>query len=35
MQMVGHRKRLLAYLSKTNIGRYRQLVGRLGIRSKI
>ncbi len=35
MMMVGRRKRMLAYLSKTDIGRYRQLVGRLGIRSKI
>ena len=33
--MVGRRKRILAYLSKTNIERYRTLVGKLGIRSKI
>ena len=35
MMMVGRRKRMLSYLSDTNIDRYRQLVGRLGIRSKI
>jgi small subunit ribosomal protein S15 len=35
MMMVGKRKRLLAYLSDRNIERYRTLVGRLGIRSKI
>ncbi len=33
--MVGRRKRMLAYLSKKDIERYRTLVGRLGIRSKI
>ncbi len=33
--MVGRRKRLLAYLSKRDIERYRALVTRLGIRSKI
>ena len=35
MMLVGHRKRLLTYLSKTDIERYRALVGRLGIRSRI
>lgn len=35
MMMVGRRKRMLAYLSKTDIVRYRALVGRLGIRSKL
>jgi small subunit ribosomal protein S15 len=35
MMMVGRRKRMLAYLSHKDIGRYRTLVGRLGIRSKI
>ena len=35
MMMVGRRKRMLAYLSNTDIERYRTLVGRLGIRSKI
>jgi small subunit ribosomal protein S15 len=33
--MVGRRKRMLTYLSKKDIGRYRALVGVLGIRSKI
>ena len=35
MMMVGSRKRLLVYLSKKDIERYRALVGRLGIRSKL
>lgn len=35
MMKVGKRKRMLAYLSNTDIQRYRNLVGRLGIRSKI
>lgn len=35
MMMVGRRKRMLAYLSNKDITRYRTLVGRLGIRSKI
>ncbi len=35
MMMVGRRRRMLAYLSKKDIERYRTLVGRLGIRSKI
>lgn len=35
MMMVGRRRRLLNYLSKKDIGRYRALVSRLGIRSKI
>jgi small subunit ribosomal protein S15 len=35
MMMVGRRKRMLAYLSKKDIERYRTLVGKLGIRSKI
>ena len=30
--MVGRRKRLLAYLSKSDIARYRTLIERLGIR---
>ena len=33
--MVGRRRRLLHYLSTLDIERYRALVGRLGIRSKI
>jgi small subunit ribosomal protein S15 len=35
MMMVGRRKRLLAYLYNTDIERYRALIGRLGIRSKL
>ena len=35
MMMVGRRRRLLTYLSEKDIERYRALVGRLGIRSKI
>lgn len=35
MMMVGRRRRLLNYLSGKDIERYRALVGRLGIRSKI
>ena len=35
MMMVGRRKRMLIYLSNKNIERYRTLVGKLGIRSKI
>lgn len=33
--MVGRRKRMLSYLVKTDIERYRTLVGKLSIRSKI
>jgi small subunit ribosomal protein S15 len=35
MMMVGQRKRMLAYLVEKDIERYRTLVGKLGIRSKI
>ncbi|MCC6729505.1 MAG: 30S ribosomal protein S15 [Chthonomonadales bacterium] len=35
MMMVGRRRRLLNYLSAKDIERYRALVNRLGIRSKI
>ena len=35
LQLVGKRRRLLNYLSTTDIERYRALVGRLGIRSRI
>ena len=35
MMLVGHRRRLLTYLSTVDIERYRALVGRLGIRSRI
>jgi small subunit ribosomal protein S15 len=33
--MVGKRRRLLGYLAAKDIARYRELVGRLGIRSRI
>ncbi len=33
--MVGRRKRMLGYLADTNIDRYRTLVGKLSIRSKL
>jgi small subunit ribosomal protein S15 len=32
MQMVGRRKRLLQYLSKTNLTSYRALIEKLGLR---
>ena len=32
--MIGRRQRLLNYLSRTDIVRYRALVGRLGLRDK-
>lgn len=32
MKMVGRRKRLLHYLSRTNLQSYRQLIEKLGIR---
>ena len=35
MMMNGQRKRILAYLVDRDIERYRSLVGKLGIRSKI
>ena len=35
MMMVGRRRRMLNYLAAKDIERYRALVGRLGIRSKI
>lgn len=35
LQLVGQRKRLLSYLAKHDIQRYRQLVERLGIRSRL
>ena len=31
-KMVGHRRRLLAYLKKVDIERYRSLIERLGLR---
>ncbi len=35
MMMVGRRKKMMAYLVNNDIDRYRTIVGRLGIRSKI
>ena len=35
MMMVGQRKRMLDYVRRKDIDRYRTLVGKLGIRSKI
>jgi small subunit ribosomal protein S15 len=32
LAMVGHRRRLLAYLAKEDVGRYRTLIARLGLR---
>lgn len=32
--MIGRRQRLLDYLSRTDIDRYRNLVGKLGLRDK-
>ena len=32
MQMVGHRRKLLAYLSKEDVSRYHALINRLGLR---
>ncbi len=32
MKMVGRRRRLLRYLSRTDLGRYKALIVRLGIR---
>jgi small subunit ribosomal protein S15 len=32
LQMVGRRRRLLDYLRKEDIERYRELIGRLGLR---
>ena len=32
--MIGRRQRLLDYLSRADIGRYRTLVGKLGLRDK-
>lgn len=32
LMLVGQRKRLLAYLKKTDIGRYRALIEKLGLR---
>ena len=32
LRLVGQRRRLLAYLSREDIGRYRSLISRLGLR---
>ncbi len=32
LKLVGHRRRLLAYLSRENVDRYRELINRLGLR---
>ncbi len=32
LQMVGQRRRLLAYLSREDVGRYRNLIASLGLR---
>ena len=32
MKLVGRRRRQLAYLNKTDVGRYRALIGSLGLR---
>jgi len=32
LKMIGRRKRLLSYISKKDVERYRELIGRLGIR---
>ena len=35
LKMGGHRRRLLSYLYKTDIERYRSIIGKLGIRATI
>ncbi len=32
LNLVGHRRRLLAYLSQENVSRYHKLIGSLGLR---
>lgn len=32
LQMVGRRRRLLAYLNRTDVDRYRTIIGQLGLR---
>lgn len=32
LQLVGRRRRLLGYLQRTDVERYRSLIGRLGLR---
>ena len=33
--MIGHRRRLLEYLSRADIERYRKLIGKLGLRDTV
>jgi len=35
LKMVGHRRRLLSYLYKTDVERYRAIIAKLGIRSTV
>ena len=35
LKMVGHRRRLLSYLCKTDIERYRSIIAKLGLRSTV
>ncbi|MDD6118937.1 MAG: 30S ribosomal protein S15 [Selenomonadaceae bacterium] len=35
LKMVGHRRRLLSYLYKADIERYRSIIAKLGIRSTV
>ena len=35
LKMVGHRRRLLSYLYKTDIERYRSIIAKLGMRSTV
>lgn len=35
LKMVGHRRRLLSYLYKTDIARYRSIIAKLGLRSTV
>jgi small subunit ribosomal protein S15 len=32
LKLVGHRRRLLAYLNKQDVGRYKSIIKRLGLR---
>lgn len=32
LKMIGRRKRLLSYIAKKDVSKYRELIGRLGIR---
>ncbi len=35
LKMVGQRRRLLNYLARTDINRYRDVISRLGLRSRV